>query len=106
MRMGEQERLVANMGHKSVLILRNHGLLVAGPSTARAFFTYYALHRACEIQCTTQSMPGPNVLISEAIAVGGLKGAEDADPEGALHWKIFAGAVRRAGIRRVQDVME
>lgn len=104
-RMGEQERLIANLGAKSVLILQNHGLLVTGPSTARAFFTYYALHRACEIQCTTQAMPGPNIPISDEVAREGLRGAEGADPEGALCWKIFAGAVRRAGIRKVEDVM-
>ena len=103
--MGEQERLIANLASKSVLILQNHGLLVTGASTARAFFTYYALHRACEIQCATQSMPGANIPISEEIAKEGLRGAEGADPEGSLHWKIFAGAVRRAGIRKVEDVM-
>ncbi len=35
-------------GNKSVLILRNHGLLVAGPDVAKAFFLYYSVQRACE----------------------------------------------------------
>lgn len=37
-------------GDKNVMILRNHGLLVAGPDVARAFFTYYSAQRACEVR--------------------------------------------------------
>lgn len=49
-RREEQARLVASLGDKSVLILRNHGLLVAGRSAAEAFGLINNLERACEIQ--------------------------------------------------------
>lgn len=36
-------------GDKNVMILRNHGLLVAGGDVAKAFFYYYSVLRACEV---------------------------------------------------------
>lgn len=49
-RPDEQERLVANLGDRPVMILRNHGLLVAGGTAADAFRLINILERACEIQ--------------------------------------------------------
>lgn len=46
----EGERLAAALGGKSVLILRNHGVLVTGPSAAQAFERLYFLERACQAQ--------------------------------------------------------
>jgi ribulose-5-phosphate 4-epimerase/fuculose-1-phosphate aldolase len=46
----EQKRLVADIGTKDVLILRNHGLLTMGRSVREAFELMYYLERACEIQ--------------------------------------------------------
>lgn len=48
--MDEQKRLVADIGSKDVLILRNHGLLTMGRSVREAFELMYYLERACEIQ--------------------------------------------------------
>jgi ribulose-5-phosphate 4-epimerase/fuculose-1-phosphate aldolase len=47
---GEGERLARALGDKSVLMLRNHGVLVIGPSAARAFERLYFLERACQAQ--------------------------------------------------------
>ncbi len=46
----ELERLVASLGDKKCLIMRNHGLLTVGRTIAEAFFYMYYLNRACEIQ--------------------------------------------------------
>ena len=51
----EQRRLVADIGTKDVLILRNHGLLTMGRSVRQAFELMYYLERACEIQIAAQS---------------------------------------------------
>lgn len=48
--MAEQQRLVADIGTKDVLILRNHGLLTMGRTVREAFELMYYLERACEIQ--------------------------------------------------------
>ena len=46
----EQKRLVANLGDKDVMILRNHGLLVAGRTISEAFRRLYYLELACRLQ--------------------------------------------------------
>jgi ribulose-5-phosphate 4-epimerase/fuculose-1-phosphate aldolase len=47
----ERERLVADLGTKSAMILRNHGTLTVGETVAEAFIKMYFLERACEAQC-------------------------------------------------------
>jgi ribulose-5-phosphate 4-epimerase/fuculose-1-phosphate aldolase len=46
----EKVRLVADLGSKNNLILRNHGLLTTGDTIGAAFTRMYALSRTCEIQ--------------------------------------------------------
>jgi ribulose-5-phosphate 4-epimerase/fuculose-1-phosphate aldolase len=46
----ERERLVKDLGDLEAMILRNHGLLVAGRSIPSAFNALYRLERACEVQ--------------------------------------------------------
>lgn len=46
----ERPRLVADLGDKTAMILRNHGTLSVGKSVADAFQTIYFLERACAIQ--------------------------------------------------------
>src|SRR2546423_1176466 len=46
----EGERLARVLGSKSVIMLRNHGVLVAARSAAQAFERLYFLERACQAQ--------------------------------------------------------
>ena len=46
----ERERLVADIGTKDAMILRNHGTLTVGKSVADCFIKLYFLERACEAQ--------------------------------------------------------
>jgi ribulose-5-phosphate 4-epimerase/fuculose-1-phosphate aldolase len=46
----ECARVVADLGPKDALILRNHGLLVCGQSIPQAFNRMYWLEQACRIQ--------------------------------------------------------
>ncbi|HEY0525970.1 MAG TPA: class II aldolase/adducin family protein [Stellaceae bacterium] len=46
----EQERLVADLGDKRALILRNHGLLTVGRTIPEAFEVMYYLDKACGVQ--------------------------------------------------------
>ncbi|WP_417613940.1 class II aldolase/adducin family protein [Oceanisphaera sp.] len=43
-------RIVAALGDRNCMIMRNHGLLTVGRSVAEAFFYMYYLNQACEIQ--------------------------------------------------------
>jgi ribulose-5-phosphate 4-epimerase/fuculose-1-phosphate aldolase len=48
--LGERERIVADIGSRNLLILRNHGTLAVGKSVADAFLRIYFLERACTAQ--------------------------------------------------------
>jgi len=52
---GEQERLVADLGDKSAMILRNHGTLTAASTTAQAFELMFFLEKACKVQILTRA---------------------------------------------------
>ena len=48
--LDERERLVANLGGKSAMILRNHGTLAVGKNVGECFLKLYFLERACQAQ--------------------------------------------------------
>ncbi|MGE8701673.1 MAG: class II aldolase/adducin family protein [Achromobacter sp.] len=66
--LDERGRLVADLGSSDAMILRNHGLLAAGPSIAQAFNTLYWLEMACKAQVDALSsgrelcLPPPEVI--------------------------------------------
>ena len=66
----EKPRLTADFGGNTFLILRNHGLLTAGPSVADAFLAMFVLQRACEIQVKAQSGGAKMIPIPQAILDG------------------------------------
>ena len=63
----EKSRLVADLGNKNNLILRNHGLLTLGKTAAEAFLSMYILERACRIQILSQSGGATLLPVSEPI---------------------------------------
>ena len=63
----EKPRLVADLGRKTFMILRNHGLLTVGPSVADAFLSMFLLERACRIQILAQSGGGKLVPIDPRV---------------------------------------
>lgn len=65
----EGERLLANLGDKRILMLRNHGPVVLGRTLPEMFVQFWALQRACEIQVATMSMGMPIHVPGEVIGV-------------------------------------
>lgn len=65
----EGERLVANLGDKRMLLLRNHGIVAMGRTLPEAFIKHWSLQRACEIQLATLSMGKPLTVPPEVVAV-------------------------------------
>ena len=51
----EKPRLVADLGDKRCLMLRNHGLLTVGTTVAAAFDAMYFFEAACTIQVRAQA---------------------------------------------------
>ncbi len=58
----ERDRIVADLGEKSVLILRNHGTLTCGASAAQAFMRMFFLERACAMQVKALSAGRENLI--------------------------------------------
>jgi ribulose-5-phosphate 4-epimerase/fuculose-1-phosphate aldolase len=66
----EKPRLVADLGEKTCLILRNHGLLTVGPTIADAFLAMYMLETACQTQLLAQSAGAELVQVDPRILRG------------------------------------
>jgi ribulose-5-phosphate 4-epimerase/fuculose-1-phosphate aldolase len=68
----EKPRLVADLGDKSSLILRNHVLLTVGETVADAFVAMYYLEASCAIQVRAQAggelIPVPKEVLDQAVS--------------------------------------
>jgi len=60
--LDERARIIADLGDKCGVLLRNHGLLTVGRTVAEAFNLMFYLERACEVQVATLSMGREIVL--------------------------------------------
>jgi ribulose-5-phosphate 4-epimerase/fuculose-1-phosphate aldolase len=59
--LDERARLIADIGDKNAMILRNHGTLALGETVGEAFIRIYFLERACEAQIKALSAGDGNV---------------------------------------------
>ncbi|MBF7729443.1 class II aldolase/adducin family protein [Pseudomonas sp. N040] len=66
LREDEQPRLQHDLGDKTFLMLRNHGLLVVGKTIADTFLAMYVFESTCQIQITAQAA-GDLLYISPGI---------------------------------------
>jgi ribulose-5-phosphate 4-epimerase/fuculose-1-phosphate aldolase len=66
----EKPRLVADLGDKRFLMLRNHGLLTVGRTVAEAFVAMYLFETSCMIQVRAQAGGGGVNTIGAAIVDG------------------------------------
>ena len=66
--LGEQDRLIAYLGDRNAMILRNHGLLTCGRSVAEAFRKMYYLELACRLQLDVMSTGGAIAVPPEHVA--------------------------------------
>ncbi len=86
--LDERERLIANIGEKGAMLLRNHGTLAVGESVGEAFLRIYFLERACEAQILAlsagESVNNPPQGAPEITAQQGKMGLKLA--AGALAW--------------------
>ncbi|HGM5578510.1 TPA: class II aldolase and adducin N-terminal domain-containing protein [Pseudomonas putida] len=64
----EAERVARLLGDKPILLMGNHGVLVAAPSVAQAFDDLYYFERACELYLTALSTGRPLRIASDEVA--------------------------------------
>ena len=64
----EGDRMCRAMGDKDILFLRNHGVIVSGPTVARAYDDLYSLERTAMVQVLAMQTGRPLHNIDEALA--------------------------------------
>jgi ribulose-5-phosphate 4-epimerase/fuculose-1-phosphate aldolase len=85
--LDERERIVADLGQKGSMLLRNHGTLAVGETVGEAFLKIYFLERACQAQ-----------ILALSIGHEGLNSPPQGAPEvtaeqGKMGLKMAAGAL-------------
>ena len=94
----EKQRLVSNLGDKSLMILENHGLLSTGRSVAEAFVNLWGMERACEVQTLADSTGQPGIQISDAILAKSehLAAIQSmGEPAGQLEFEAFTRLIEK-----------
>jgi ribulose-5-phosphate 4-epimerase/fuculose-1-phosphate aldolase len=89
----EGPRLLASIGDRHAVILRNHGLLVWAEALPKAFYTLWALQRACEVQVAGAAL-GPRVPISKEVQRGCAEDARKLNTRVGMGDDVFDAMVR------------
>jgi ribulose-5-phosphate 4-epimerase/fuculose-1-phosphate aldolase len=94
----EKPRLVRDLGDKSFLMLRNHGLLTVAETIPEAFLLMYVFESACTIQVRAQAGGGTLVPIDPRIIAGAEAQARRVtrNAGGALAWPALLRMLDRA----------
>ena len=65
--LSEGERLAHLMGDKSVLFMKNHGVVVVGQTVAQAYRRLYKLEKVCQTQMLAMATGRPMALLSDEV---------------------------------------
>src|ERR1700675_3134560 len=95
LRDDEKPRLVADMGKKNFMMLRNHGLLTCGRSVAEAFQLMYTFEATCAIQVRAQAGGGELIPIRQAIIDTAMEQARAVSNNQGPHMLVWPGLLRR-----------
>ncbi len=98
----ERPRMVASLGDKHVLVLRNHGIAVCERDIPSTFFLLWIAQRAAEVQCAAGQIPGPDRRIGEEIAQRSKASAHKLTESGRAAQMVFDSQVR--AMRAVKPV--
>ncbi len=90
--LDERERLVHDIGDKSLMLLRNHGTLAVGKTAADCWTGMFYLERACKQQVMALSAGRENVLFAPQNSQDEVRDQTSRGIGGGLAWP---GALRR-----------
>ena len=90
----EGERLAALLGDKPVMFLRNHGVLVATDSIARAYRLLYLLERVCRAQIRAMSTGQKLLPISDDV-IAQVQTPDEHDRHRGKRDQLFFDAMKR-----------
>ncbi len=84
--LAERARLVADIGEKKMMLLRNHGTLAVGETAAECWINMFYLERACKQQVMALSAGRENVLLAPQAAQDEVKSQMSRGLGGQLAW--------------------
>lgn len=91
----EKDRMLASLGDKHILVLRNHGIAVGEMDIERTFFLLWTVQRAAEIQVTAGALGGEDVILEEAISQKCADLTQMLIKDSGFAVKFFAAMVRK-----------
>jgi ribulose-5-phosphate 4-epimerase/fuculose-1-phosphate aldolase len=92
--LAEGERLAAALGDKSILFMKNHGVMVAANSIAVAYRLLYLLERACRTQILAMSTGAPLSSVTAEV-VEGLQTPDEHDRHRGKRHTLYFDAMKR-----------
>ena len=95
LRDDEKPRLVKDLGDKTAMMLKNHGLLTTGRTVAEAFIRLYRLERACQIQQAAQATGQPLIALPPGVLERTAKMPRQLEPGDPTDRKLFTALLRR-----------
>jgi ribulose-5-phosphate 4-epimerase/fuculose-1-phosphate aldolase len=96
----EGDRIAAAMGDADIVFLKNHGVMVIGPTIAEAWDDLYYLERACEVQLRAMSSGRPLLPVPADIAQRTADQMNNGDAESA---RMHLDSVKRILQREAAD---
>jgi ribulose-5-phosphate 4-epimerase/fuculose-1-phosphate aldolase len=85
--LDERARLLADLGDRHILVLRNHGLLIVGTSIAAAFVSTYRIERACAMQLAfQQSSAAFHPIAEEAVTAAYSRATAGRNEPAKFEW--------------------
>jgi ribulose-5-phosphate 4-epimerase/fuculose-1-phosphate aldolase len=91
----EGERLAALMGDKTIVFLKNHGILVTGDTVAQAYRRLYKMERVCRAQILALSTGKPLEVLSDEVVGKVLAPAPNESHSTAERERLFFEAMMR-----------
>ncbi len=93
--MAQRAPLLESLGSQSIMLLRNHGVLVCGESVADAFFEHHYMEMACKGQINARAGGSAVTLIDEEVCRHALIQAQSPDRL-ANRARSWAACIRQA----------
>ncbi len=93
--LDERSRLVADLGDKTLMLLRNHGTLAVGANAAEAWLGIFLLERACKEQVMALTAGREGILLVPEQAQGRVRGQASAASLGNLALLAWLGLLRK-----------
>lgn len=96
----ERDRLIADLGSKNLMILRNHGTMAVGETIGTTFTRMYLLERACEAQVRALTVGTDNINHASGEAIATV--SKQADPVSTA--KMADGLIWPAMLRKLDRI--